>query len=220
MRRLTIQITLDSHTLIGSGEGFGAIIDADVVFDDIGIPYIPAKRIKGCLRDSAKDVKKMFSSSGIPFPMDIDATFGVGGEHAAQVQEQHGQVYFSDFMIEEHDRNAEWLTYLSSDSKYRSLLSRDVIRNAFTTLRQQTAIDSNGVAQKHSLRTIRVLQRGYRFYGPVEIWAEDHNDIVNCLAFACLNLRNLGTKRNRGFGEVSCRLLDEQGQEIQVMHHI
>ena len=39
MKTLTIELKLLSNTLIGSGEGFGAIIDTDVVFDETGIPY-------------------------------------------------------------------------------------------------------------------------------------------------------------------------------------
>ena len=46
-----INVKLKSDALIGSGEGFGAIIDTDVVFDEVGIPYIPGRRIKGCLKD-------------------------------------------------------------------------------------------------------------------------------------------------------------------------
>jgi CRISPR/Cas system CMR subunit Cmr4 (Cas7 group RAMP superfamily) len=60
MKTYTLKLTLLSPCLIGSGEGFGAVIDSDIVFDEFGIPYIPAKRIKGCLRDSAIEVCEMF----------------------------------------------------------------------------------------------------------------------------------------------------------------
>lgn len=47
MAVFTFNLELLSDTLIGSGEGWGATIDTDVVFDDFGLPYIPARRVKG-----------------------------------------------------------------------------------------------------------------------------------------------------------------------------
>ena len=70
------------------------------------------------------------------------------------------------------------------------------------------------------MRTIRVLQKGHIFYGTIHINAEKAEDIINTLALACLNLRHLGTKRNRGFGEVECQLFDEHRNEIQVLKAI
>ena len=69
---MKITIKLLSDALINSGEGFGAIIDSDVVFDDIGLPYIPAKRIKGLsegcrkrgLRNAGKRTGKSIFKSG------------------------------------------------------------------------------------------------------------------------------------------------------------
>ena len=60
MLNYQIKIILKSDTLIGSGEGFGSIIDTDVVFDDLGIPYIPAKRVKGIMLESAEELNEMF----------------------------------------------------------------------------------------------------------------------------------------------------------------
>ena len=55
------------------------------------------------------------------------------------------------------------------------------------------------------MRTIRVLKKGLTFSG--EVLIED-DSVTKTLALACLNLRHLGTKRNRGFGEVEVKLLD------------
>ena len=65
MATYTIQIELLSSTLIGSGSGFGATIDADVMLDECGVPYIPVKRIKGCLKDAAEELLDMFERSGL-----------------------------------------------------------------------------------------------------------------------------------------------------------
>lgn len=46
MKSYTIEIQLISDAIIGSGEGFGSLIDTDIVFDGLGVPIIPARRIR------------------------------------------------------------------------------------------------------------------------------------------------------------------------------
>lgn len=212
MKTYTLTLELCSPTLVGSGEGFGALIDADVVFDDVGLPYIPAKRIKGCLRDTALDVQDMFKLADIPLPPDIDATFGITGDS------ESAPVYFTDLTIElasQYQQTQEWLTYLLKAKVYPSILSQSQIIQTFTKLRQQTRIDEDGTADEHSLRTSRVLKSGLKFYGTITVRADDADDkIQQTLLLACLNFRAFGTKRNRGFGEVRCTLQDQQGNNI------
>lgn len=197
-KNYTIELTLKSDALIGSGEGYGAIIDSDIVFDDLGIPYIPAKRIKGCLRASADELSEIFRSAKIDYPVKISKTFGCPG------QKQATPVYFSNLVIKEYEKSRKWLEYLTQE--YSAILSKESILSTFTEIRQQTAIDEKeGVADEHSLRTIRVLKKGLTFSG--EVLIED-DSVTKSLALACLNLRHLGTKRNRGFGEVEVKLLD------------
>lgn len=207
MKTLRIEIILKSSTLTGSGEGFGAIIDTDIVFDEIGIPYIPAKRIKGCLRDSATEVSEMFNTSGINFPLDIDNTFGKEG------QEKSCPVYFSNLTIEDYQANKAWLQYY----KKSNLLSEESIINFFTEIRQQTAINEDtGVAKDHSLRTIRVIKKGHKFTGEIQV---EDTSIIDTLSLACLNMRHIGTKRNRGFGEIECNLY-EGSSKISVLERL
>lgn len=209
MKTYTIQIELKSDALIGSGEGFGAVIDSDIVFDNLGIPYIPAKRIKGCLKDSAIEVGQMFNQSEMN--IEIDKTFGKPGEEAST------PVYFSNLTIDEYERNRQWLEYLVSNDE-AGILSSDNILSTFTSIRQQTAIDKKGVADEHSLRTIRAIKKGLIFKGKIQVEINDQ-PISDTLALACLNLRYLGTKRNRGFGEVECKLFDG-AKEVSVMDQL
>ncbi len=53
-----VQIQLLSDTLIGATEVYGAIIDKDSVFDEVGLPIIPGKRVKGILRAEAELLNK------------------------------------------------------------------------------------------------------------------------------------------------------------------
>lgn len=200
MKRYILNLKLQSPTLVGSGVGFGAGIDTDVVFDDLGIPFIPAKRIKGCLLDAAKEVLDMFTFAKVEEDdLAIERTFGEAG------RESSAPVYFSNLVIEDYIQNKSWLDYFSKQEEYKHIFRKERILEAFTEIRQQTKIDSYGVALEHSLRTIRVLKKDTLFRGDIYI-GDDDNKILNTLLLACLNFRHFGTKRNRGFGEVCCSL--------------
>lgn len=54
---MKITIELLSDICIGSGESYNSVIDTDVTYDDYGLPYIPAKRIKGCIREAGLELK-------------------------------------------------------------------------------------------------------------------------------------------------------------------
>ena len=234
MKTYTLSIKLLSDALINSGEGFGAIIDSDVVFDDVGLPYIPAKRIKGCLRDAAREVCAMLEEAQVYAFLNLDKT--KDGEYqifeqvfGAPGKEFPAPVYFSHLTIDDYGKNRQWLEYLrdkytkehedSSKAKYRTgILTRDSVLTTFTTIRQQTAISKEGVADEHSLRTIRVLKKGIVFHGEIHALENDQNT-VKLLTLGCLNLRRIGTKRNRGFGEVDCRLLDG-AKEVSILDEL
>lgn len=210
MEEYILKVQLDSPALTASGEGFGAIIDTDIMFDETGLPYIPAKRIKGCLRDSALEVKEMFEKSGINYFPCIKKTFGETGTKTS------APVYVSNLYIENYAKNKEWLNYFLTSGKYKAVLSKDTILETFTHIRRQTAMGDNGVAKEHSLRTARVINKGTCFSGDIKT-ADKDDEIVNTLALACLNFRHMGTMRNKGFGETKCSLHDKKtGEEISI----
>ncbi len=203
MKAYKIKIKIESPTLLGSGEGWGSIIDTDIAFDNFGLPYFPAKRLKGLLRESAQEVIEMFKGAGINTPLNIDDLFGEPG------QQESTPVSFSNLYLSECTEIKNWLSWALN--KYNYILSKEVITEALAEIRQQTEIDEKGIAKPHSLRTIRVLRPGYSFEGKIKIENEDEK-LVNLLALACMNLRHIGTKRNRGFGKVSCFLMDGENK--------
>ena len=59
-----ITITLKSDLCTGSGYSFAGIIDQDVCYDKKGLPFIPGKRLKGCIRETAvTSLYKLFDES-------------------------------------------------------------------------------------------------------------------------------------------------------------
>ena len=211
---LKLELELLSPALVGSGGGFGSIIDTDVVFDQVGLPIIPGKRLKGCLLDAATEVKEMFehaqiTAESIDFEKTLPKVFGTIGSR------QSGAIYFPDLTLQEYEQNRLWLDYYSNADGYTHLVGSEAILETFTEIRQQTRIDPDGTAADHSLRTIRVLRTGLAFSGNIDIDAGE-NEIIQVLQLACQNLRKFGTQRNRGYGAVHCSLQDEAGSLASV----
>lgn len=214
MKKYELQLKLLSSTLVGSGVGFGAHIDTDVVFDLLGIPYIPAKRLKGCLLDAVMEVRDMFDRADIAKDvLQIEHAFGKPGS------KRSAPIYFSNLFIEDYDQNKNWLDYFVMSEDFQYIVTSERILNTFTEIRQQTKIGSDGVAFEHSLRTIRVLQKDSTFRGDVHI-EEDDEQLLTTLLLACLNFNHFGTMRNRGFGYVHCSLLDDEGQDLTVISQL
>lgn len=205
MNKVKMTIKLDSDSLIASGEGMGATIDTDILFDDVGLPYIPSKRIKGCLRDSILEISQMFKMSQIDYLLDIDRVFG------NNITEVESLVSFSDFYIPDYKNTYNWLKYYKNE--FSDFLSSNLITNFFTDIRQQTRIDIYGVAKDNSLRTSRVLKKGMSFESEISLFNDDEI-LLNTLTLACINLRHIGTSRTRGFGEVSCEIINKDNNSL------
>lgn len=208
MTNFILNLELLSDTLIGSGEGWGANIDTDVVFDDVGLPYIPARRIKGCLRESAVEVMEMFKCLELEYATskDIDVLFGKTG------QSQSSLLSFSNCYLSDYESNRKWLKWISTNDPDFS--SKEAVLGTFTSLRQQTAIDEEGIAKEHFLRTSRVLRKGIAFFGNIESSNEMDDRLLSFLVLAAVNMRYIGTNRNRGFGSIRSTLSSTKAESL------
>lgn len=202
MDDLKIIIETKSCAFPGSGEGYGSVVDRDVVFDDWGLPYLPARRIKGVLRESALEVKEMLEQSDSTANVLDTSMSDVFGEEG---QREGSRLIISDFYLQEHSAFQDWIKWLCFE--YKALFSPAVVMDYFTQIRQQTSIDPNGLAEEGSLRRSRVLKKGLFFEGKVTLLEGDLKEI-NLLALACANMRRFGGQRNRGFGEVRVTLFE------------
>lgn len=209
MTEFTLKIQLISDALIGKGEGWGATIDSDIIFDDLGLPYIPAKRVKGSLRESALEVSEMFDLSEMDKKMYgvIKELFGESGSINS------GPLEISNLYLEDYSKNRQWLDWLKLKYKNENLFSKEQILKTFTSIRQHTAIEKDGIAKDKSLRTFRVLRKDNIFSGKLSFLREVDSS-WQLLAFSVRNLRYLGTNRNRGLGHINCKLLDGEGKDI------
>lgn len=178
-----IFITLRSDLCAAGGDGFSSVIDTDVSYDKYGFPVIGARRLKGCLRDAAKLIG-MGS---------VDEIFGTAGS------DKNGSLKISDAHIKGYEE-------LKREAVSSGLNAEEVI-SLFSYTRASTRIE-NDTAMDNSLRFTRVVKH----YSPLtndetvfEAEADIDEKYKDDLSDICRALRNIGYKRNRGYGAVKCR---------------
>lgn len=120
----TIKYTIEffSHWHCGSGQAAGADVDALVIKDRLGLPYVPGKTIKGLLRDAAMILGTQKEL--------IDKIFGVSGM-------QDGEAYFGN------------ATLTKAESSY--IVQERLVPYLYHSF-SSTAIDEDGIALNNSLR--------------------------------------------------------------------
>lgn len=180
---------------MATGES-SAHIDADVSYDVFGLPYLSGKTFKGLLRESAIEVCEILELNNTNEI--IETLFGKAGKTDG------GHVVFNNFKLFNYEA-------IANDLKHQVKISSKFVQSYFTTIRKQITIE-NGVAADKSLRTYRLIKNDLVFIGDIEYHEVEYLPI---LKKALINLRHLGTRRNRGFGKVEIRIIQEQSEVIE-----
>ncbi|MCM1101235.1 MAG: RAMP superfamily CRISPR-associated protein [Clostridium sp.] len=203
-----LKIELMSDLCVGSGYSYAGVIDTDVCYDVYGIPNIPARRLKGCMREAA----------GLVCPDSMEALFGRAG--AGNIQ----GIVLENAYIENYEAIIKELRELrDSGCREARYLSPQNILDRYTRIRAQVAInEETGKVRENSLRYTRVVGQydprkegeNLCFYAEVE-YEENLREQLERIAKA---VRNLGMYRNRGLGSVRCSLIagrepEEGGRE-------
>lgn len=214
MKRWNLWIQLKSDFCTAVGENVPGLINTKTALE-YGIPYIPAKRIKGCLLEAARE---MADNGLIPFDL-LERLFGgpgmergkglcIGNGHLYSVpeslfgQEKTGQLVVGDY--------EEFLNAV----KCCTDISQEVLENFFTGKRKSTAIETQtGTALKHSLRTIQVVPQGVIFCCEIQGDMEQEEQVEETLALCAKGLRHMGIGITRGLGEVVCKLEEVSQRE-------
>ena len=205
--KVTIEVLSPIH--LGSGQA-DVTVDSEIIHDALGFPYFPAKRFKGLLHESAVEIYEMFELAGMDTKKisKPEKIFHRESDEKGNVSKT--QLIVPNFFIkplEEYQKFcAEWQLLQST---YQKIFKPSDIRDAYTSLRYQTQLE-NGIAAKGSLRNLRVLNAGVKFFGAVTL-IEGTNCDKNLLALAIRNLTSAGMKRNRGFGRIKCSAKFEDG---------
>mgnify|MGYP004667573555 FL=1 len=197
MKKMQVEVTLLSPLELGSGKA-DVVLDSEAVHDKYGMPFFPGKRFKGLLYESALELVEI--SGGAWFTEDeVNALFGHGSSDAVALR-------IDNLTLSDYEKKQEQWQYLQAS--FPELFDKDALWESYTSIRYQTAIDENGIADEGSLRNLRVVDAGLKFTGSISL-LQDVPKAQEILAKALLNLRYAGAKRNRGCGHIRCRLMDE-----------
>lgn len=203
-----VQIQLLSDTLIGATEGYGAIIDKDSVFDEVGLPIIPGKRVKGILKAEAELLNKYQPVAIQPWNDNskktvIEILFGDAGITDKNTE----YLSVSNFTLPDYEANKTYLKYLIQENE----ISRSEVIAHFTTMRMMTRIDEDGIAENTSLRTFRILKKGLVFEGELTFDSDYLAEFKDIVALT----RRIGSMRNRGLGQIQCRLIENSNPDVK-----
>ncbi len=182
MKRYRLKLTTISESIPASGEGKGGF-DNDITHIN-GIPFIPAKRIKGILRESALEL----ADAGIDVKM--DRIFGLSGSKNSCALTIH------DGYLKDHDEIHKCVI--------AHKWAEEEVLGYYTVKSARTAIDKeDGVAKDHCLFVDRVLKRNLEFNFDVGL----ADDLQEDFKKICKVTRSFGLNRSRGFGEIKLELI-------------
>lgn len=187
MRMYQLRIDLLSDMCVSDGRGYNSNLDIDVCYDRYGFPYIPGKRIKGCLRECALELQDW----GKEIP--IEKIFGEEGSRKGAVTIQ--SAYIEDYF--------KWKRQVEKHSDSILFHPQNVLSH-YSYIRTQTGINyETGVAKEGTLRTMRVINRGLVFVSEIELdpaYESIFHEIVSVF-------QHMGVSRTRGVGEVKAVLV-------------
>ncbi len=191
-----LEITLLSDTAFSAGHGTPGVVDAELLHDEYGLPFVSGKTLRGLLRDSWLSMEEAFSSDKKLLTAG-KRVFGNAGDMG-----ESSILRIGDGALEKEVY--DWLESILRNNS--SLTKRDILE-AMTDIRHQTAIErETGAPARATLRAIRVAVRKLNLRAPL-LWQEtpDNYDL-KCLALAALATRHAGLSRNRGLGYVQITL--------------
>ena len=234
MSKGIITIELRSDLCASSGYSFAGIIDSDVCYDEFGIPYIPARRLKGCMRQAfetilmSKYVGQNVAYNGQNAMKDGVESRATGSDITEQIfgkpgdyGEQNGGLTIGNAYITGYNDLREQLRRANKNEKLKKYCSSEQVINRFSRVIGQTAM-KDGVADHTSLRYTRVVSR----ISPItkenlcfeaEVSCELSDGTVNSVKLLLEDIakatRHIGLKRNRGMGNVRCSYTEQSVDE-------
>lgn len=185
MKNIKYKIEFHSDWHCGSGLAAGADVDALVVRDENGMPFVPGKTIKGLVREAVEEIRGFQKKS-------VDRNFiKAFGYFDDKEQKEKGSMFFTNAELEKNEYEA----IVSNNASM--LLGRDVA---------STAIDEkNGVAKKNSLRKMEVIVPCTLFGDILDVEDEMIEEIEQALKF----IKRIGQNRNRGLGRCTIETINE-----------
>jgi CRISPR/Cas system CSM-associated protein Csm3 (group 7 of RAMP superfamily) len=207
MKEIIYKIKFHSEWHCGSGLTSGSDLDALVVKDAEGFPFIPGKTMKGLLLEAAMELfgesfnneyEKLEEGKSDINKMDhfIPQVFGYFDEKEISKSKLYtkGTAFFSNVILSNQLREK------AKDLK--EFLFRDVA---------STAIGDNGIANQGSLRRMETVIPCEMVATISGVEKKFEEDLVKCMRF----IKRLGQNRNRGLGRCTIDVI-EINEEVEL----
>jgi len=187
-QQLTIEVLTFWHA--GSGASGTGDVDAAIIRDAQGLPYLPGRTLKGLFRDAARTLHTHQPED----TQDPRVLFGQEGGTSASPS---GLLYFSDARMPLPFRQWE-AAEAAQPAKNKTIVA------GLTETIASTALDANGIALDHALRKIEyAIPMSLLAVISWEDSPDDQQRVQSIQKMASL-VRRLGSNRHRGFGR--CRV--------------
>ena len=184
MANIKYKITFHSHWHCGSGLSAGADLDALVIKNKEGLPFIPGKTLKGLIREATEEY---VTYCNIDKRTAILKSFGhMNAQNSDDIE--CGEAFFSNAEFFPEEKN-DIIKYQLQDYLYKE--------------KSSTKIDNSGIADDHSLRRIETVV-------PCSLYAEILNiddNLSDVVTKAMGLIKRLGVNRNRGLGRCTFTII-------------
>jgi hypothetical protein len=209
MTHYRIRLTLESDAAFGRGSGIPGLIDQDIVLDAYGCPYLHGRTLKGLLSEVCSEILYSLKTDEQvvqPWIEAADQLFGIPGsklESQGKMRIGHAQLPADLRTAIRHavDRGADSWT-------------PDEVTESLTTIRHQTALETGGAPDSHTLRAVRVILRRTVFHADLHMPAGETPGQKGLIAACVKGLRRAGLARNRGRGRLIAAIETEEGENL------
>lgn len=191
-----LQIELLSDATFSRAEGAPGVVEIDVEHDDLGLPFIGGKTLRGLLRDSWLSMCRHFDELA-------EAAERVLGR--VRATDESCRLRVGDALLSADIRSA----VRRASRRNETPLTPETILRGCTDIRYQTAESrQTGAPETTTLRASRVVIRGFVFASPL-LWLDGDRptkEDLRVLALSALATRHGGLLRNRGRGHLRLTL--------------
>ena len=185
----TLKIDLRSALICANGNSIGNTVDHDVCLDECGVPYIPARCMKGCMRKAADEL----TACGVLDAATVDALFGVDNRAAHLILDNaylFGNKSIGKQLIQSGYTYAE-------------------ISRAFTGVDVKISLRGEEHTQVNGLWYVRSVHQSIgsqNLFFTARVQCDDPL-YEHTLQTVCRALRHIGAGTTRGMGVVQCTLI-------------
>lgn len=197
--KISYKITFHTDWHCGSGLAAGADLDALVVKDNNGMPFIPGKTLKGLIREATEEL--FFLSNQFDAKADdLKKVFGNATDRNVKSSNK-----------EEYEDMAKGETFFANatlcENEYRAIVGNKAQKYLFRSV-ASTKIDKEGIAVKHSLRKMEVTIPCTLESAILSVPESMTDTLVKAMGY----IKRLGQNRNRGLGRCSFTDIKIEGE--------